>query len=517
MSDSFCCHSTKSKIFTFALLILALLISGCGSSGTKSDKSTFTIAVQSDAVRLDPPAISDIPSTNIIADKLYETLVERRPDGTIVPQLATEWTQVDPTTWEFTLRKGVKFQDGTDFNAQAVKITIDRILDKSNSFPRRNLISMIKEVQVIDDHKVRIITEFPFSALLIHLSHSGVSMISPKAISENDAKPLAQNPCGTGPFKLVKWTKGQEIVMERFDGYWGEKPKIAKAIFKVVPEDATRLAMVKTGEAQAAEDVPISEASRISQDKDLELIRTPGYGVEYLAFNSQKEPFTDKRVRQALALSLNLDAIASGVYQNPGRRHTSTMTDGMLGYHSTLPPFVQNKEAAKKLLAEAGLPDGFTFTLLTNDNKTRVKLAEVIQAQLKEVGITVNLKVVERGVFIKDHLSGDYTAIISGWSNPTGDGDFSQFPMHGQAGIETGENAGRYSNPRIEQLLQDSRREMDPAKRAEDFKEIQEIVREDAPVVVTRSYEFLAVSRKNVKNFSYNRANNCDLRNVVIE
>ena len=497
MSHSFCCHSTKSKIFTFALLILALLISGCGSSGTKSDKSTFTIAVQSDAVRLDPPAISDIPSTNIISDKLYETLVERRPDGAIVPQLATEWTQVNPTTWEFTLRKGVKFQDGTDFNAQAVKITLDRILDKSNSFPRRNLISMIKEVQVIDDHKVRIITEFPFSALLIHLSHSGVSMISPKAIAENDTKPLAQNPCGTGPFKLVKWTKGQEIVMERFDGYWGEKPKIAKAIFKVVPEDATRLAMVKTGEAQAAEAVPVTDAERLSKELDMNLVKSLSYRVEFVAMNTSQAPFNNPKVREAVSLALDFDAIYKGVFSGSGKKEVSTLGPDVFGY-TKLDSYPHDIEKAKKLMVEAGYANGAKVILITPDRKIRLNLAEVIQAQLKPLGITVEIRSWDMGTYMEESRKGDFQLNLTGWSNQTGDGDYGYVAPFTKAGAKH-ENNSRYADIQVEQWVQEARQEMDMEKRKAIYVKIQQKIREDRPVLTTQVTEHLMISKKNVK------------------
>ena len=211
------------------LFILAMLIlSGCAKETT--NEKSFIYAVQADARTLDPQMSTDATSTNATSRKIYENLITIGKNNNIEPMLATEWKQVDPLTWEFTLRKGVKFHDGSDLNAEAVKITLDRLLDPEAKRNRREILSSIQEVKIIDPYKIQITTRTPFAPLLLHLTHPGASIISPKAIQDDikNVKPLAQNPVGTGPFKFEKWTKGEQISYTRFNDYWGTKPEITK-------------------------------------------------------------------------------------------------------------------------------------------------------------------------------------------------------------------------------------------------------------------------------------------------
>ena len=206
------------------LFILAMLtLSGCGKEAT--GEKPFIYAVQADARTLDPQMSTDTTSGNAVASKVYETLVKIDQTNKVVPSLASEWKQIDPLTMEFTLRQGVKFHDGTDFNGAAVKASLDRLLDPEAKRNRRNMLASIAEVKVIDPYKIQIITKTPFAPLLLHLTHTGASIISPKAMEEDKAgkTPLAQNPVGTGPFKFEKWIKGEQISYTRFDQYWGEK------------------------------------------------------------------------------------------------------------------------------------------------------------------------------------------------------------------------------------------------------------------------------------------------------
>ncbi len=512
----------KKQISFRLLLCLTLLgallaLSGCGGNKTSGKSDKLIIAVLSDAVKLDPQMINDVPSTNVLVNKIYETLVYKDKKGDIIPMLATEWKQVDPVTWEFTLRKGVKFHDGTDFNAQAVKASFDRLLDPKEPKIRRNLVSMVKEVKVVGDDKVQLITEYPFAALLQHLAHGGTSIISPKAIAADKEKPLIQNPVGTGPFKMEKWTKGQELVLSRFDGYWGTKPALTTIVYKVVPEEATRIGMVKTGEAQVAETISPSEVERLSKDPDTQVIRTPGYGIDYVGFNLKKPVFQDIRVREAIAAAVDLDAIISGVYSNIGLRETAPMSSGVFGYNPNLKPYVHNVAKAKELLAAAGYPDGFKITLYTNDNKVRIKLAEVVQSQLKDAGITAEIKVLEWGTYLTALKNGEHDLYILGWSNQTGDSDYALTPMMTQSGIDSNENYSFYATPEATSLLNAARREMDPEKRKQFYWQAQELGRNDVVRIVTRVSEYVAISRKNVKDFYYNPSNVSEVKDARIE
>lgn len=483
------------------LLIGSLLISGCGGDKKSSGEKAFVYALQADASNLDPQVGIDSQSLTVTSRKVYENLITVDKENKIVPMLATEWKQIDPLTLEFTLRKGVKFHDGTDFNAAAVKATFDRLLDPTAKKTRRTMFTPVVEVKVIADDKVQFITDKPFAPLLLHLAHPAGSILSPKAIAadKDGSKPLAQNPVGTGPLVFEKWTKGESVVLKRNDGYWGTKISVPQVIFKTVPEDGTRMAMVKKGEAQAGEMVPVTEADRISKDSDLNLVRTLSYRVEFLAMNVTKAPFDNPKVRQAVSEVMDYDAILKGVYSGVGKKEVSNLSPDVFGYKAGMEPYPHDVANAKKLMAEAGYGDGIKVTLITADRKIRVKLAEVLQAELKEIGITVEIRPMEFGAYIEESKKGNYELNLTGWSNMTGDGDYCYAAPYTKAGLPGGENNSRYENPKVNELIAAARQETNLEKRKAIYGEIQDIIREDRPTITTQVTEFLVVTQKNVQ------------------
>ena len=500
------------------LFILAMLIlSGCAKETT--NEKSFIYAVQADARTLDPQMSTDATSNNAVERKVYETLITIDQNNKVIPALATEWKQIDALTWEFTLRKGVKFHDGTDFNGAAVKASFDRLLDPAAKRNRRSMLASITEIKVIDPYKIQLITATPFAPLLLHLNHPGASIMSPKAIEEDKAgkNPLAQNPVGTGPFKFEKWIKGDQISYTRFDQYWGEKAKISKLIFKIVPEDTTRIAMVKTGEAQAANLVPVTEADRLSKDSAFKLIRTPLYRTEFIAFNTEKAPFNNPKVRRAIAEAIDFQGLISGVYNNSGTSGVSTLGPAVYGYNPNLKPYSYNLENAKKLLAEAGYPNGFTANFYVADRKIRIKLAEVIQAELKPLGIDLKIVVLEQGAFFAASEKGEHDLCIDGWSNSTGDADFCLSPTLTARGIPTGDNYSRYNNPTVTALLDQARGETNSDKRLALYYQAQEIIREDAPLLTTQVTEDLSVTRKNVEGLWITAGGTTIFNNVSVK
>lgn len=508
-------------------IILSLLLTACtgnqdpgelGDSGDKSDgKSSgdLIIAVLSDATQLDPHLGTDIPSANVYHGKIFEGLVSQDENMDIQPALATKWKQVNDTTWEFELREGVTFHDGTEFTAEAVKRTIERVQSEETASPRKNLFEMITEVKVIDDHKVQLITAYPFAPLLANLSHYASGIISPTAI--DSGKPIGQNPVGTGPFKFDSWKPGQEVKLVRYDHYWGDKPKIDSVTFKVVPEDSTRIAMVETGEAHIATPVPVTEIERIEASDSMKLLRSDALGIDYIGFNTQKKPFDDPRVRQAISYAVDTKAIVEGVYNNVGTVATGPMGPGVWGHNPDLTGYEYNIEKAKELLAEAGYADGFSTTIWTNDNKERMDVAEVIQSQLKGIGIEVEVKVVEWGAYLEATANGEHDMFILGWSNMTGDADYNQyFLFHSDARGNPG-NRSFYSNPTVDDLINRGRQATDPEERLAIYAEAQAIELEDAPAIFLRNDESLAVLGKSVKGFWMSPAEIYMINDVTLE
>nr|WP_206529860.1 glutathione ABC transporter substrate-binding protein [Brevibacillus sp. SYP-B805] len=508
-------------------LLCSLALTGCSSApdnagGTPSAPAaanpggTLVIAELSDATQLDPHKGTDIPSANVYHGKIYEGLVTQDKNMEIQPALATEWKKIDDVTWEFKLRQGVTFHDGTPFTADAVKKTFARVLDKETASPRASLFKMIKEVKVIDDYTVQIITEYPFSPLLSNLAHYSAGIISPKAIEQYGLK-LGQHPAGTGPFKFESWTPGQEIVLVKNENYWGNKAKVDKVVFKVVPEDATRMAMIEAGEAHLAEPVPVNDVERVQSSPNAKLYRSDALGVDYIGFNLKKKPFDDVRVRQAISYAIDVDAILKGVYNNVGTKATGPMGPAVWGHNPNLKPYEYNINKAKELLAEAGYPNGFNTTIWTNDNKERQNLAEVVQSQLKGIGINVEIKVVEWGAYLEGTAKGEQDMYILGWSNMTGDADYNQyFLFHTEAQGNPG-NRSFYSNPEVDKLIDAGRRETDPEKRKAIYAKAQEIEMNDAPMVFIRNDQDLVAAGKNVNGFWMHPSGIMMLNDVTIQ
>lgn len=371
---------------------------------------------------------------------------------------------VDDITWEFKLRQGVTFHDGEPFTANAVKATFDRLLDKDIASPRATVFSMVQETKVIDDATVHIVLKYPFAALLSILDSSEGSIISPKAIKEL-GKDLAKKAVGTGPYRFESWVQGQEMVLIRNDSYWGNAGEIEKIIYKSVPEDLTRVAMVESGEAQVADQVPVTELARIEKSANLNLLRTEGYGVEYIGFNFQKKPFDDFRVRQAIASAIEKESIISGVYNNVGKRANSTLSTKVFGYNPDQKEFPYDLNHAKELLKQAGYEKGFTATIITDERKERINLAEVLQSQLKGIGIDIKITTMEYGAYLDTLANGKHEMYIGGWGNATGDADYNQFNVFHSSAIGEIGNYSFYGNPETDKLIEEGRREKDQQKR----------------------------------------------------
>lgn len=511
----------------FQVMLLLFVITGCSTNNNVSTKvnskedaskdgGTLVIVRLSDAENLDQQFMSTINAASITHGKIYEGLVGRDENAEIKPLLAKSWEQVNDTTWEFKLRDDVEFHDGTPFNANAVKATFDRLLDPKVGSPRAVVLSMVNEVKVVDDYTVQFILSEPFSPLLsILASHEG-GIISPKSIEEYGGK-IINEPNGTGPFVFESWTPGQEIKLNKNKEYWGEKAKVDNVVFKVVPEETTRISMIETGEAHIAEPLSVTMMDTVEASQSTEVYRSEGFGTEFIGFNVLKKPFDDVRVRKAIAHAVEMDSIIKGVYNNVGKKANSLLGSKVFGYHPDMKAYGYNLNEAKKLLAEAGYPDGFETTLITMDSKERINMAEVLQSQLKGIGIKLNIQVLEYGTFVEQGNKGNFEMFISSWRNATGDADYNQYNLfhtssHGSAG-----NYFFYSNKEIDSLIETARSEQDQEKRMELYSKAQELEMEDAVYIPVRVIENLAAVSKIVDGFSISPSGYLEINDVSIK
>lgn len=527
----------RFKWLVCILFILTVMMSACGSPSKSSNPETppsgtntpapepgakdppegtantganeLVIAWLSDPPSMDPHMSTD-QQTSVMTTHIYNTLVIHDKDLNIQPGLAESWKAIDELTWEFKLRQGVKFTDGSPFNAEVVKANIDRMQDPEVASPRASLVGMIKEVKVVDEYTVQLVTEYAFSPLLAHLAHSAVSMISAEAIKldyeklkagEKAGAYLAQNPVGTGVFKLESWNPGQEVKLVANADYWGDKAKVERVTFKVVSEEGTRIAELETGYAHIIDPVSPSSISRIESTDGMSLNRQASLSLSYIGFNNNKEPFNDVRVRQALSMAINKDEIISGIYEGTGIPAVGPLAPDVNGYDATVKPIEHNIDKAKELMKEAGYEGGFSTTIWTNDNPERIKIAEYVQSKLKELNVEVKIEVVEWGAYLAQTAEGKHDMFVLGWSTVTADADYGMYELFHSKNVGEPGNRTFTKDPELDKLLDDGRKENDPEKRKLIYKQAQEKLVELAPMLYIHHQEYLNGVSSKVEGF----------------
>ncbi len=531
----------KQRSFLMLLLVglLSVVLAACAGgsdkdsndSSDKSDESTdkkaveggdLVIAVLSDAQSLDPAGSNDSPSS-VVQANIYETLVTRNDDNELEPGLAESWEAVDELTWEFKLREGVKFHDGTDFNAEAVKANLERILNPDVASPRLFLYEMVTDVTVIDDYTVQIKTEYPFAPLLAHLSHNGGGIVSPAVIEEDlaamkDGKLagtiINQKPVGTGFFKFESWNPDDKIKLVRNDDYWGDKPHVDTVTFQVSPESATRNADLERGFVQITDPVQPVEVSSINNSDFGKVFQKPSSSLSYIGFNTQKAPFDDARVRQAISMLVDRQEIIDGIYEGFGIEARGPIAPGIFGHNDDLPLIEKDVEKAKQLLADAGYADGFKTTIWTNDSDQRTDTAIMLQHVLKEVNIDVEIEQLEWGAYLAKTSAGEHDMFILGWSNTPGDADYGLYPLFHSSQFGESGNRTFYKNDKVDALLDEGRREADQEKRNEIYKEAQQLIVEDAPMIFIHHQEYLLGISNKIKGFDIDTSGVYKLQNV---
>lgn len=492
---------TRMTTFGVLIMVLALTVTGCGGAATNtatSKEKVLTVATNADAVTMDPQKTNDAASANVF-QQIYNTLVDLTPDMKIKPSLATSWKQIDALTWQFDLRKGVKFQNGEELKASDVKFTFDRLLDPKNASPGSFVLNQVKETKVIDDYTVQVITKQPFAPILYNLTHVASSIINQKAVTEAGTN-YGQNPIGTGPFKFVSWQKNSQINMVKFPDYWEGPAKLDKVVFRIIPENVTSIAELRSGGVDILFDLPPDQITQLANDKTITVDRAPSFTVRMLTFNNNEKPFNDPKVRQAVNYAINKEEIARVAYNGAADVATGPLSQAINFANKDLKGYPYDKAKAKALLAEAGYPNGLTTTLYLSNKDTDKKVATIIQAQLKEVGITTDQQVMEWGAFLDKTAKGTPMALLR-WITVTGDADNGLYANFQSKNWGSGGNRSFYKNPQVDTLLDAGQTDVDPLKRAADYAKAQELIVQDAPWAFLDVEQSLIGVNKRVNGF----------------
>ena len=462
-------------------LAAALLFSPLGPGAAYAQAQTLVVAQDADAVSLDPHMGNDMRSLRVIA-QIYDTLVVQGDDLELRPNLAESWEPVDDRTWEFRLRQGVTFHNGQSLTAHDVKFTFDRLRDPATR-AAATILSAVEAVEVVDDYTVRIRTAFPFAPILHHLAHPAASILDEDTVRAAGNDYGTRIVVGTGPFRFDGWVAGSHITLKRHDTWWGGTSTLEEIVFRSIPDDTVRAIELETGGVDIAYMLDPISVSWLQDVPGVHIHTVETFSSDFIIFNVQKEPLNDVRVRQAIHHAIDVDTLVDVLYEGQAVRAAGPLSPRIFGAHPDLAPYAYDPDRARALLAEAGYPDGFRITLWTNEAPLRMQLAEVVQENLRAVGITADIQVMEWGAFVHETGAGRHDMAILGWMVLTGDADYGLYPLFHSSQQGAAGNRSFYSNPRVDELLERGRANSDPEVRLAAYREAQEIIRDEVPMV----------------------------------
>jgi peptide/nickel transport system substrate-binding protein len=366
------------------------------------------VGIQSEPRSLDPLLVITDGATGHVVSNIFNTLVRYDANMQIVPDLATSWrVHDDGRAIDFNLRTGVKFHDGTDFDAAAVKFAFDRILDPANSSPYRTFFKPVEQVVVVNPSTVRVVLSQPWPGFFYQLLYvGGMGIPSPTAVKALGNAGFARKPVGTGPFQFSDWASGDRIVLTKNPNYYRPRmPNLDRLEFRVIPDSTALTTSLRTGQIDLVRDIPTHLLPLLERESALVLSVKNAYSFDWLALNAAKPPFNDVRVRQAVNMAIDRDALALAVYGKGARGSTSQIAAANAFHHPRkLPTFTYDPERAKRLLAEAG-QSNLRFTLASSSVKPQLaQEATVIQAQLAKIGVTVTHQPMEHQAWLANVL-----------------------------------------------------------------------------------------------------------------
>ncbi len=458
-----------------------------------------------DSTTLDPARAQDDESYKVISN-IYEGLV-RFKAGTaaeIEPCLAESW-QISPDNmvWTFFLQKNIQFHDGTPFNAEAVRFSLERQIspqsDGSLNYASFTF-GMVDQIKVIDPFTVSFILKFPYAPFLNNLAMTAAApMVSPTSATTR-GEAFGENPAGTGPFRFVSWDKGKRIVLQANKDYWANPPEHSTLIFNVVKNSRLRSLLLKFGLADIIDGITASDARYLEQ-KGCQVLRNPGLDLNYLGFYTDKEPFNNPALRRAVSLALDRKQLTAGLYHGVSIEANGPLPPGVLGYDHDLRPLPYDPDGAREILAREGLAHGLKITIITYISKRPYnpaggeKLAAVIQADLAAVGIETEIKAYSWDNYKEALLKEEGDAFLYGWISDNGDPDNFLYTLLSSSQIESGLNTTRYRNREMDFLLARAQQTIDQTLRQDLYREATGLMIRDAPLVcLNHSLHLAAVS-----------------------
>jgi peptide/nickel transport system substrate-binding protein len=478
-------------VCTMVALALAVLVP---AAALATPAGKVVVAQGVDPTTLDMANQSETPASNV-GRHLFDTLYERDPEMKVVPALATEMPKlVGPSTWEVKLRKGVKFHNGEEFNAESAKFSLERLAQGQGKLRGATFFAPIDRVEIVDPFTIRVHTKKPWPTFTVVMTFVQGGMYPPKAYKDKDSTFISRTPIGTGPFKFVRWSKDEEIVLEANDQYWRGAPKIKTVVFRPIPDDAVRVAALQNGEIDVAVNIPPHLAAIIDKHPKLFLSTAPSIRTIQLMFYSHQMdaqhkptgpyngPTADKRVRQAIAYAIDADEIIKSVLDGKGMRVATMLPSMHFGYDPQLKPIKYDLARSKKLLAEAGFAGGIEITLHGPRGRyvRDAEVAEAVSGQLTKAGIKTTLRTYDFVTYLNNmvyvHKAGPVWLI--GWGTGTMDAETVYVPLFKSPGIFV-----NWHNEDFNRMVDEAQAIMDDKKRLEQYHRINKLWVEEMPAV----------------------------------
>lgn len=476
----------KKVYGAFLFIVLLAIVTGCSNDGTSdakestNDENSLVIAQSSDVTTMDPQN-----SLSTTGDRVFRNMFSRLffwdDKMELQPDAVEKYEQVDDETWTFTLKDGITFHNGDSLTAEDVKFSLERVMsdDTLKEYP---YFKQLKEINVVDDLQIEIITDGPMPTLLKLLAKSGSDIIPKQYFEEVGLEEYQKNPIGSGPYKYVDWKRDDKVILEPYNDYFGDKPKWDEVVVRAITESSTRVGELLTGGVDLATDIPPNEWERIDGEDTVSLVNGETTRVNLLMVRTTEGTVTeDPRVRKAIDLAIDQQSIVDSVLKGTAIPIRTRVPEKVFGANLDLyDTRVYDVEKAKSLLAEAGYPDGLELTFTASKGRYPLdgEVAQLISSMLGEVGIEVNLKLLESSAFLDEYNSNSNEELIMiGLADGLLDASYSL--VHYTK--ERAEGQTDYFNEEVEKLYHDAGRNLNDEERAEQYQKIQEIVAEERP------------------------------------